>query len=224
MVDEKNGGVTPYNETEAYAEWRNHLKTHNPSMNIQIRTIHFSPLNEKVKKKNFQLDYYSDAKLPEFEKTGCVQEEKECQSHLSDGDAAYAADIDEFKEKSVVNVMQLGEERRVTELLGSEGLGSLILKTYLQTKSSISNLLPEFAAMDYTLDYYRCAKAHFSWCLIYEKHLKYRETSDYEDQEDKEDTLVVESSEGELSCGDPDVESGNEGKSDFSEECEGNIS
>jgi hypothetical protein len=54
--------------------------------------------------------------------------------------------------------MQLGEEGRVTELLGSEGLGSLILKTYLQTKSSISNLLPEFAAMDYTLDYYRCGK------------------------------------------------------------------
>jgi hypothetical protein len=34
----------------------------------------------------------------------------------------------------------------------------------------------------------------------------------------------VESSEGELSYGDPDVESGNEGKSDFSEECECNIS
>jgi hypothetical protein len=47
--------------------------------------------------------------------------------------------------------------------------------------------------------------------------------SDDEDS-DKEDTPVVESSEGELSCGDPDVVSGNEGKSDFSEECEGNIS
>ncbi|EFX69321.1 hypothetical protein DAPPUDRAFT_258789 [Daphnia pulex] len=61
------------------------------------------------------------------------------------------------------------------------------------------------------------AKAHFSWCLIYEKHLKYREN---DEDSDKEDTPVVESSEGELSCGDPDVESGNEGKSDFSEECE----
>ncbi|EFX71739.1 hypothetical protein DAPPUDRAFT_326919 [Daphnia pulex] len=59
----------------------------------------------------------------------------------------------------------------------------------------------------------------YSFCLIYEKHLKYREASDDEDS-DKEDTPVVESSEGELSCGDPDVESGNEGKSDFFEECE----
>ncbi|EFX71732.1 hypothetical protein DAPPUDRAFT_326912 [Daphnia pulex] len=81
------------------------------------------------------------------------------------------------------------------------------------------NLLPEFAfnwiVCNYTMDYYRKVPKHTS---VGASFMRNTSTSDDEDS-DKEDT-VVESSEGELSCGDPDVESGNEGKGDFSEECE----
>ncbi|EFX69336.1 hypothetical protein DAPPUDRAFT_258773 [Daphnia pulex] len=54
--------------------------------------------------------------------------------------------------------------------------------------------------MDYTLDYYRCGKCqstHYSWLLIYEKHLKYRETSDDESSDKEDVTPDVESSQGE---------------------------
>ncbi|EFX71733.1 hypothetical protein DAPPUDRAFT_326913 [Daphnia pulex] len=73
--------------------------------------------------------------------------------------------------------------------------------------------------MDYTLDYYRCGKCqstHYSWLLIYEKHLKYRETSDDESSDKEDVTPDVESSQGESdSYG--DLSSGNDTRDDSGE-------
>ncbi|EFX69337.1 hypothetical protein DAPPUDRAFT_258772 [Daphnia pulex] len=69
------------------------------------------------------------------------------------------------------------------------------------------------------MDCYTCTKClstHFSWCNIYEKHLKYREASD-DESSDKEDVPPdVESSQGE-SDSSGDLSSGNDTRDDSGE-------